>query len=167
MRSMLRVVPKEESQIRLSETGDWYHHEAPFEHPKIIAFFHRAIRKDENGQYYLHNQYDDVEENVYFEVDDTAYFVADLVLDDVRGVFVIRLNTDDEEVLDLQSLKEDERGVLYCTVLDGDSARFSRPALEQLAEYATVEDDIIYIDRAGERVNISGVRGSDCDELGS
>ena len=151
---MGRIITKEESEIVLSENGEWFHQGEPFENPKIIAFFHRAIRKDENGNYFLYNAYKEKEENVYFDVKDTAYFIKDISFDENNNVFRGRLNTEDEVELKLKTLEEDKRGVMYCRVLDNDKARFSKYALLELSKHAIMEDDQVYIELNGERIPI-------------
>ena len=151
---MVRIVSKQGSGIRLSRDGRWFHAGEPFTNGNVIRFFHRAIRKDEHGGYYLYNRPANFEEHVYFEVDDTAYFVWDLARDSADGEFRILLNTEAIEVLDLRTLHEDERGVMYCRVLDGDRARFTLQALTRLADHAETDERGIYIARNGERIYI-------------
>ncbi len=152
---MARVVSKEESELKLSERGLWFHRGEPFENEKIIQFFHRAIRKDGNGRYFLYNRIDDKEENVYFEVEDTAYFVVDIAFDETDKAFVIGLNTGVRGTLDLHSLNEDKRGVMYCQVLDDDRARLSPWVLMEISKHAEMKDDIVTIDKTGETIIIS------------
>ena len=149
---MLRRVDKETSELVLSERGLWYHRGEPFENDKIIAFFHQAIRKDAEGRYYLFNQFKDIEENVYFAVEDTAYFIWQITFDETSQLFRATLNTGAETVLDLRTLSEDERGVMYCRVLDNDRARLSPRALAQLADHAVMDGDQIHIDKTGEKI---------------
>ena len=153
---MARVVSKERSEIRLSERGHWFHRQEPFENENIIRFFHRAIRKDESGRYYLYNTFEGNEEKVYFEVEDTAFFVWRVKFDRGSGVFRITLNTGSEETLDVHSLHEDARGVMYCLLSDGDRARFNPRSLQQLSEHAVMDGDAIFIDVKGERIFLSG-----------
>lgn len=151
---MARIVSKEESEIVLSEKGEWFHQGEPFENPKIIAFFHRAIRKDAGGEYYLYNAYGDKEENVYFEVEDTAYFVKRVRFDEQKGVFHGKLNNDTEVELDLTTLEEDSRGVMYCRVLEDDRARLDKYALVEISKHAVMEGDVVYVEVGGEKIPI-------------
>ena len=91
-------ISKEESALRLSAIGDWFHRGEPFENIKIIEYFHRAIRRDSNGRYYLHNQYEGKEEHVYFEVEDVAYFVRRFGRDE-QGAYQVTLNTGAEQAM--------------------------------------------------------------------
>jgi len=151
---LARIVPKEESEIRLKEDGRWIHQGEFFSNRKIIDFFHRAIRKDGQGRYYLHNVYDGKEEHVYFEVEDTAYFVETLELDRQARAFLVTLNTGDSGLVDVRELETDERGVMYCRVLDDDRARLTPNAMQQLADLSQMDDGGIYIDLTGEKVYI-------------
>ena len=53
---MLTIVTSKESQIRLSAKGRWSHQGQPFTNQSIIRFLHQAIRKDDQGAYYLYNR---------------------------------------------------------------------------------------------------------------
>jgi len=152
---MVNIVPEEKSKLRLSASGWWYHEEEPFENDKVIEFFHKAIRKDKGGKYYLYNKYADKEENVYFQVEDTAYFIEVIKFDQGQQAFNLTLNTGAREVLDVHSLEEDDRGVMYCRVLDNDRARLTPRALSQLSEYVVMDGDLIYLDKTGEKVILS------------
>jgi len=148
------IITKEQSEIVLSATGEWFHRGEPFENIKIIEYFHRAIRRDQNGRYYLHNRYEGKEEHVYIEVEDVAYFVRRFGAN-ATGHYQVTLNTGDEQELDLNTLEEDSRGVMYCRVLDNDRARFSDVALQQLADLAGMDDNGIYLELNGKKVYVS------------
>jgi hypothetical protein len=147
-------VSKEESFIRLRQDGKWIHQGEPFLNRKIIAFFHRAIRKDERGEFYLHNVVDGKEEHVYFEVEDTAYFVETLEFDEQAQAFRVTLNTGDEGIVEVRGMETDERGVVYCRVLDDDRARLMEGAMQQLADYSKMDEKGVYVDLTGEKVYI-------------
>ena len=154
MSGLVRIVPKEESEIRLKEDGRWIHQGEFFSNRKIIDFFHRAIRKDDQGRYYLHNVYDGKEEHVYFEVEDTAYFVETLEFDEKARAFLVTLNTGDSGLVDVRGLETDERGVMYCRVLDDDRARLTPNAMRQLADLSRMDAGGVYVDLTGEKVYI-------------
>ena len=151
---MARIVSKQESEIRLKEDGRWIHQGELFSNRKIIGFFHRAIRKDEQGEFYLHNVYDGKEEHVYFEVEDTAYFIETLEFDQQARAFLVTLNTGDTGLVDVKGLQTDERGVMYCRVLDDDRARLTPDAMQQLADLSRMDDGGVYVDLTGEKVYI-------------
>jgi hypothetical protein len=152
---MTRIVSKEESGISLSARGDWFHHGEPVEHPRVVQLFHRAIRRDDEGRYYLYNALGTLEEHVYFAVEDTAFFVLRLDFDQATRSFTVTLNNEETETLDVKTLREDERGVMYCRTKNGDRARFSPSALMRLSDFVKTEGDLIYIDVTGEKVILS------------
>lgn len=75
------VVPADEAVFWLDAAGRWHNKYGPFEHKKIIDFFHSSIRRDQNG-YYLCQTHNNVTEKVYFHYEDTALFVFDVHMDD-------------------------------------------------------------------------------------
>jgi hypothetical protein len=154
---MARIVSKEESGISLSARGDWFHNGEPFEHLGIIRLFHQAIRRDDEGRYYLYNQLGALEENVYFEVEDTAFFVDRIDFDEATTSLIATLNNGAAETLDVKTLCEDERGIMYCRTQHGDRARFSQSALMSLSDFVKTEGDLIYIDVTGEKVILSKI----------
>lgn len=154
---MARIVSKEDSGIRLSSRGEWFHHGEPFEHKRIIRFFHRSIRRDGEGNYYLYNKIGDLEERVYFDLEDTAFFVKRLDFDAEQKTFRVLLNNEEEEFLDVKTLYQDERGIMYCQVREGDRARLTQGALMTLSEYAEQDEEWIYLDVTGEKVILSQV----------
>jgi hypothetical protein len=150
-----RVVSAEDSKIVLTERGQWFHAGAPFVNSQIIVFFNKAIRKDEQGCYYLVNKVEGMSECVYFTVEDTAYFVKSLGFDNAAGQLRGLLNTGNLVNIDPHSLHEDKRGVMYCRVLDNDRARVLYAALEELADLVTEAEDGIFLELSDEKIRIS------------
>ena len=154
---MITLVTKDESALRIDERGRWHHRGEPVSNPKIARFFHHAIRKDETGQYYLYNDHDGHQEHVYFEIDDTVYFVLDLEIQTDPLVIVAHLNTDDFIDLDCRTLQQDERGMVYAWVKDSDRARLSDRALHQLAQYVLEDEHGFYLPCKEQRVYIGRI----------
>ena len=152
---MSRIVTAEQRQIRLNARCRWIHRDEPFLHPRIIEFFHRAIRLDDDGACYLHNVVDGEEERVYFVAEDTPFFVMAFELDESKRRVRLVLNVGKMEEQDAECLKPGEGGVLYARTADGHLARFTEEALVQIAEHAREEDDGIFLDLAGERIRIA------------
>jgi hypothetical protein len=71
------VIPKEKALFWLDKNGRWHNAHGEFQHPKIIAYFNAAIKRDEQG-YYLFQERGDFREKVYFHYEDTALFAVDL-----------------------------------------------------------------------------------------
>jgi hypothetical protein len=149
-----RVVAAEDSGLELTERGDWLHRGEPVENAKIATFFHRAIRKDDQGDYYLWNAFDGKQERVYFRVADTAYFVRHLALDEQRLHLQASLNTGAAVAVDPDSFEQDARGGMTCRVLDGDRARLTTNALHDLSELVEEDADGIHLQLGGRRVTL-------------
>lgn len=144
-----------QSRLRLNARGEWLLKGDPFENEKITAFFHRAIRRDDEGNYYLYNSHKGRTEHVYFDVEDTAWFITGVRFDEGTRQFRVVLNNGADLPLDLRTIRSDARGVVYCRVLEDEPARFLPGALMQLSEYVKVEEgdpESYYIDRSGETV---------------
>ncbi len=135
----------------LTADGNWQHQGELATHRGVTRFFHQQIRKDERGAFFLVNQMDGgesgppLEEHVYFNVEDTAYFVWQLRYISEDEGFELELNTGARVPLELESLTQDEDGNVYCQVLDGDEARFGRHCMTQLEPYLAAEGDEIVL----------------------
>jgi hypothetical protein len=153
---MARIVRKEESKLRLTADGRWLHDGEPATHQGVKRFFHRQIRKDDDGGYYLYNSIVvpeknvTLEEHVYFEVDDTAYFVDSVGIDGQR--VVLQLNTGDRCELQAEALLADDGGHVYARTPAGDLARFSRQAMGSLEPYLGSDGQGYYLDLGGTRL---------------
>ena len=75
------VVKKKDAVFWLDSNGRWHNEFGLFRNKKIIDFFHRSIRRDENG-YHLYQKKDEYVEKVYFPYDDCALFVFDVLGED-------------------------------------------------------------------------------------
>ncbi|MBF0118646.1 MAG: MFS transporter permease [Desulfobacterales bacterium] len=85
------IIPKEQATFWLDKNGRWQNEHGEFEHKKIIDYFHASIRCDENG-YHLYQLTDEFEEKVYFNHEDTPFFVFDIINDD--GIWLVLNNKD-------------------------------------------------------------------------
>ena len=72
------VISKDEAVFWLDANGRWHNKFGPFQHKKIIDFFHSSIRKDKDG-YFLSQTINNIEEKVYFRCEDGAIFVFDVI----------------------------------------------------------------------------------------
>ncbi|MCF8061737.1 MAG: MFS transporter permease [Deltaproteobacteria bacterium] len=131
-----RIIPREQAVFGLDARGHWQHVEqGRFENPRIIAYFHSCIRKDEHG-YHLVQDHAGIREKVYFPCEDTALFVFDVIKgDDV----VLVLNTGRREPLRPRKLfiRDD---VLY-TRLGEHRVRFTENALVRMADLLEFDGD--------------------------
>jgi hypothetical protein len=94
------VVGPEEATFWMDRWGNWCNRHGRFEHKKIIAYFHSAIRRDESG-YFVSQVNGEVLEKVYFHYEDTALFVFDVTM---AQSLRLTLNTGRRLVLDPASL---------------------------------------------------------------
>jgi len=123
------IIPKEDAVFWMDKNGTWHNEHGRFEHPKIIRYFNRSIKKDEAG-YYVHQATDTVEEKVYFSYEDTAFFVVDVRVEpDMQFV----LNTGETVRYESQPLftKDDN---LYLQTRDH-RIKFSSRALLKISKY--------------------------------
>ena len=127
------VVPKEKAVFWLDGNGRWHNIHGPFEHPKIIDFFHSSIRKDQGG-YYLWQTTDTYTEKVYFRYEDTALFVFDVL---VGEAITLVLNTKQKVPLDPERLFVDQDRLYMDT--GQDCLKFTERALHKIADL--IEDD--------------------------
>jgi len=132
----VRIVPREQAVFGLDAHGHWQHAEqGRFENPRIIAYFHSCIRKDELG-YHLVQDHAGVREKVYFPYEDTALFVFDVLKD---GDVILVLNTGRRVRLGPRKLfiRDD---VLY-TRVGGHRVRFTEHALVRMADLLEFDDE--------------------------
>ncbi len=134
------IISKEDAVFWMDKNGTWHNEHGPFEHPKIIKYFHSSIHKDEQG-YYVHQSTDQIEEKVYFNYEDTALFVYTLITVDKEIVLV--LNTGQKLTLDPETLfaKDDN---LYAQTPDH-CIKFTTGALVKISDYLDDEGDTLVI----------------------
>ncbi|MFO7784900.1 MAG: MFS transporter permease [Thermodesulfobacteriota bacterium] len=131
------VIPKEQAVFGLDARGHWRHMEqGRFENPRIIAYFHSCIRKDEQG-YYLEQEHPHFREKVYFPYEDTALFVFDVAIKDDDVTLI--LNTGRRERLRPRSLFI-ANDFLYMH-LEGHRVRFTEHALVRIADLLEFDDE--------------------------
>ena len=73
----IKVIPREAAVFRMDGNGVWHNEHGPFEHPRIIGYFNRSIRKDARG-YFVSQDLEGTEERVYFPYEETAVFAVDI-----------------------------------------------------------------------------------------
>lgn len=140
--------------IQIDEDGDWFHNGNRIFRPEILETLYAKLDQTPTGEFILA----DFKGSCLLDVADTPFVVSRVDLDrDESGMerIIIRLkNISRSEVLDPDTLSTGRGNILYCRVFDGRfSARFSRPAYYQLAEFVR-ENDIgqgFYIELNGNR----------------
>lgn len=98
------VVPRENAVFRLDAYGRWHNRHGVFEHKKIIDYFHSSIRRDAGGYHLFQKHGDHAIEKVYFQYEDTALFVFDVINPDDSDNIRLILNTKAEIPLDPNAL---------------------------------------------------------------
>jgi hypothetical protein len=131
------IVPKENAVFWMDKNGIWHNEHGKFEHPKIIAYFHKSIRKDDQG-YHVYQIRDGCEEKVYFPYEDTALFVVDL-----KDNQTLVLNTTDTLPLDPSRLftRDDN---LYIDTPEH-CIKFGQRALMKLARLLEEKEDRLFL----------------------
>lgn len=130
-----RVAPppgtSRESTIVLDREGRFWHDGARIDHLALSQALRGWIaRHPEDGRPILTNGYD----WCYFRAEDTAFFV-DALRVELDGGVTLRLFDGSEELLDPDTLRLGDEGVVYARVKAGSfEARFSRHAQTQLAD---------------------------------
>lgn len=118
---------REDSGLRIDRQGQWWHDDERIEHPNIIEAFNRGLRVMEDGKYQLHFGND----WCFVQVEHAGFTIV--AVDEAEEGLSVRLSDRTAEWLDLESLREDDEGVLTAKVKDGKAlARFSRDAQFQL-----------------------------------
>lgn len=137
-----------ESSIVLNKDGTFFHDGSLFQHEKMALVFSKWIRRHpDNGRFILENGFD----WTYFTVEDVPFFVQSLKTDPNTSEVSMELSDGSQELLLPSNLTEDEQGVLYCLVKNGEfEARFLRAAQLQLAPFLGESD-------AGVEVRANGV----------
>ncbi|MFO8056690.1 MAG: DUF1285 domain-containing protein [bacterium] len=132
-------------KLFLDKEGRWFHEGVEITHKLTAELFSRSIKKDEDGRYVLEVG----QEWAPVQVEDTPFMVrrVDVGEDSVRAT----LNDGSEEELDLDTLRINDRNVLYCDVKNKEyPARFLRPAYYQLMNHL-VENESGYAVKIGNR----------------
>lgn len=129
------VIPKDKAAFRLDRNGRWHNASGPFEHKKIIDYFHASIRRDEAG-FHLYQEHEDHREKVYFPYEDTALFVFDLQSDGDS----VRLTLNTGRTIELDPDDLFVRGDQLYTRLGGDPVKFTERCLMKLSGRLSVEN---------------------------
>jgi hypothetical protein len=94
------VIPQEHAVFWMDAQGRWCNLHGPFEHPKIIAYFNHAIRRDSQG-YFVEQSAGRIREKVYFRYADTPLFIVDILSGDPQRLL---MNTGERVALRPQEL---------------------------------------------------------------
>ena len=134
------IIPKKDAVFRLDKNGRWHNQSGVFKHKKIIDYFHASIRKDKNG-YYLFQSHGDCTEKVYFNYEDTALFVFDIISENDNIILV--LNTLKKIKLQPRNLTIKDDNLYIHT--DDDRIKFAERALIKISGYIDYEDNQYFL----------------------
>lgn len=133
------VIPREKSVFWMDKNGNWCNEHGRFEHPRIIKYFNKSIKKDETG-YFVYQNTDEFEEKVYFPYEDTALFVIDLK---ISTTVTLALNTG--RVVNLTPERLFSRDDSLYTQDGDDMIKFTSKAMLKLAKNIKEEGDQLYL----------------------
>ncbi|MCB0311252.1 MAG: DUF1285 domain-containing protein [Bdellovibrionales bacterium] len=121
-----------EGELKLDKHGKWFHNGAPFQNNNLIELFNRSITWDDSQNKYFLNI---GKGRASFLVEDTAYFVLELLDEEVPCQ--VRLSDRSQEELILNQIEIGAENQIYCYVKNGHRARFSRSAHQALLKHAS------------------------------
>ncbi len=136
--------------ISISREGEWFYNDRKIIHPTVLRIFNDGLSRAEDGRYYL-----EVEGDIAEVVVEDAPFVVKGVMPAIDGGelcgFVVSLSDDTEDILNLDTLKINEKNVPYCLVKGergGLTAKFSSKAYYMLSDYIEHDEnqDSYYIE---------------------
>lgn len=144
---MLRRGYTRETTIKRDAAGRWSQNGHALEHRGLTRSFDGWIDRAPDGRFCLHNDIN----WAYVAIDGPPYFVRSLAPE--GGVLMLRLSGDQQEPLDLMSLRIDELDAIWCDVRNGRvPARFDNHAAVQLGEFMVERGDAVAISFAGTEV---------------
>ncbi|MFP3929004.1 MAG: MFS transporter permease [Desulfobacteraceae bacterium] len=144
------VVPREEAAFWLDRRGKWHNADGPFENPRIIAYFHSCIRKDQGG-FHLAQDHRRFREKVYFPYEDTALFAFDVVKqgDEVSVVLNTGLRTR------LRPRRLFIKGEELYMGLGRDAVKFTENALVRVSDLLEFEGGETFVWVRGRRYRVA------------
>ena len=140
--------------IVIDKEGDWFYNGQPIINKQILQYFYQLLEIGPDGGYLLRNE----QESCPVEVHDTPFVVSALWLSDgPHEQFLIKLNDDTVETLDIETLVISADNIPYCSIKQGRfRARFLRAPYYCLAESVQQENDIdFFVELNGKRHYLS------------
>jgi len=133
------VIGQDQAVFWLDANGCWQNENGKFQHKKIIDYFHSCIKRDRQG-YYLYQENGNHTEKVYFQYEDQALFVFNVIRQD--GITLV-LNTKKQIKLKPRKLfiKND---CLYMHMGE-EIIKFAEQGLMQMAQFLEEENDQLFI----------------------
>ena len=133
------VISKDEALFWLDKNGRWHNKHGVFQHRRIIDYFHSSIRKDSGG-YYLYQNNGNYREKVYFNYEDNALFVFDILKN--KDIILV-LNTKKQVKLRPRKLiiKDDN---LYMQIGE-ERIKFAERGLMKISDFIEYDNQQYYI----------------------
>jgi hypothetical protein len=138
--------------ITFGRDGCWYCDGEPIRNRAICRLYARAMTVEPDGTACLRVG----EERAMVRLEDTPWVVVAVDGDPARG-FVVRLNDETSEPLDVTSLRVGPEHVLYCRVKGRHEARFLRPAYYALMRHVEPDQNGGVLRAGTARVRLPGV----------
>lgn len=133
------VILKDDAVFWLDKNGRWRNKDGEFEHKRIIEYFHSSIKKDRDG-YHLQQIIEDCQEKVYFNYEDTALFVFDVITD--QDISLI-LNT--KKRIKLKPKKLSIKGDNLYVSVGEERIKFAEKGLIKISEFIEYDNDQYFI----------------------
>ena len=144
--------------ISINGDGEWFYNDRQIIHPTVLRIFNDGLSRADNGRYYL-----EVEGDIAEVIVEDAPFVVKSVMPAIDGGklcgFVVSLSDETDDILNLDTLKINEKNVPYCMVKSkqgGLSAKFSSKAYYMLSDHIKHDEnnDSYYIEVGSKRYQI-------------
>ncbi len=146
-------ISREEAVFWLDENGCWHNTDGKFRHKKIIDYFHASIKRDRKG-YHLYQAHENYIEKVYFDYEDKALFVFDVLQE---SDIMLVLNTGKRIKLKPRRLFiENDRLYMH---LGDEVIKFAEQGLMKIAPFLEEEADQMFIRSKNRRYRIPASEG--------
>lgn len=142
-------IPASEAVFWLDANGSWHNSDGKFRHKKIIDYFHASIKRDDKG-YHLCQAHEHYLEKVYFNYEDKALFVFDVL---PQTDIILVLNTKRKVKLRPRKLFTHNDG-LYMHLGD-EIIKFAEQGLIKIAPFLEEDGDGLFIRSKNRRYRIS------------
>ena len=133
----------------LDANGNWHNSDGKFRHKKIIDYFHASIRRDDKG-YHLYQAHEHYKEKVYFNYEDKALFVFDVL---PQTDIILVLNTQRKVKLRPRKLFTSNDS-LYMALGD-EIVKFAEQGLMKIAPFLEEDGDRLFIRSKSRRYRIA------------
>ena len=142
-------IPANEAVFWLDANGTWHNADGKFRHKKIIDYFHSSIKRDAKG-YHLYQAHEHYIEKVYFNYEDKALFVVDVL---PQTDIMLVLNT--KRKVKLRPRKMFINNDSLYMHLDDEIIKFAEQGLMKIAPLLEEDGDRLFIRSKNRRYRIA------------